>query len=386
MNAVSHTGRRHPGRGSISWVWSKIARPRVLLAVKTSLAVGIAWFLAPHLPGVANDYPYYAPLGVLVSMYPTVVSSAKNGLQTLAGLAIGILLAAAVIILSEPNIVTISLVVCIGVLVAGSRWLGSGGEYAPIAALFVLIIGGQDADEYSIGYLVQMSFGVAVGLTVNLLIFPPLTFNDADKALTRLRAALGKHLADIGEALAESWPPEHEDWARQSQALATTAADVRAAVGDANESRKGNPRARLHRKNFSEAYEDLAALENVTFHVRDLSDVLAGAVWGTPAPAPLQPELRPPLRTAVQAITEVVNAWGSSDEEGDREREALDRADAALNALLAQLDEHRDSGAAELSPTAVIGMDLRRILAAIRVRVDAQPDASVASVASDPDT
>ena len=70
------------------------------------------------------------------------------------GLVIGILLAAAVIVFAAPNVITISLIVGVGVLIAGARWLTTGGDYVPIAALFVLIIGGGNAENYSIGYLV----------------------------------------------------------------------------------------------------------------------------------------------------------------------------------------------------------------------------------------
>src|SRR5690606_29756051 len=73
-----------------------LVHPRLLLSVKTAVAVGIAWVVAPLVPGVADDYPYYAPLGALISMSPTLMSSVRRGAETLAGLAIGILLAGAV--------------------------------------------------------------------------------------------------------------------------------------------------------------------------------------------------------------------------------------------------------------------------------------------------
>ncbi|WP_206750362.1 hypothetical protein [Cryobacterium sp. TMT1-19] len=47
---------------------------------------------------------YYAPLGALLSMHPTLMRSLRSALQTLAGLAFGIALAGAVLILSEPSV------------------------------------------------------------------------------------------------------------------------------------------------------------------------------------------------------------------------------------------------------------------------------------------
>ncbi len=144
-------------RHEVTRAWHAAVSPdRLLLAAKTALAVGIAWAVAPYVPGVANEYPYYAPLGALVSMYPTLMGSARTGLQTLLGLAAGIVLATAVILTTGPSWWSIPVIVGIGVILSGSGWFGAGREYVPMAALFVLIIGGQDADTYSLGYLVQM--------------------------------------------------------------------------------------------------------------------------------------------------------------------------------------------------------------------------------------
>ena len=88
--------------------------PRLLLAAKTAVAVGIAWAIAPHMPGITDEYPYYAPLGALVSMYPTLMGSAKSGLQTLLGLAAGIGLATLVILTVGPTWWTIPVIVGIG--------------------------------------------------------------------------------------------------------------------------------------------------------------------------------------------------------------------------------------------------------------------------------
>ncbi|MEH3089950.1 MAG: hypothetical protein PGN24_10270 [Microbacterium arborescens] len=65
---------------------------RLLLAGKAALAAAIAWYLAPLVPFAHDEYSYYAPLGVLVSMYPTIADSARAGLQAVAGLAIGIVI------------------------------------------------------------------------------------------------------------------------------------------------------------------------------------------------------------------------------------------------------------------------------------------------------
>lgn len=244
-----------------------------------------------------------------------------------------------------------------------NRWLGAPGqEYLPIAALFVLIVGGQDADAYSIGYLVQMSVGIAVGLAVNLLIVPPLSFDSAVLQLSRFRLTLAQHLNDVGEALTENWPPEREDWASQNDALSATAMEVREAVHNADTSGKGNPRARLKKQDASGYYADLAVLENITFHIRDLTEVLAGAVWGKPFPVDLPASLCPPLSDAINAVATVLQAWNDGEDSG----EPLQEADTALETLQHRLEEERPDNSVPLSAAATIAMALRRVVAAIR--------------------
>jgi hypothetical protein len=358
MGTAPRTAVIDAGTRLKSW----LAHPRLLLALKTAIAVGLAWLIAPLVPGVAEEYPYYAPLGALISVSPTLMSSVKRGAQTLAALAIGILLAGGIIVFSVPNVFTISVVVGIGVLIAGSRWLTAGGEYVAVAALFVLIIGGQNADEYSIGYLVQMSVGIAVGLSVNLLILPPLNTTAAVLRLAEFRSLLSDHLHDIGKALVETWPPEHEDWASRSGTLSDTADRVRDAVGQADESRRLNPRARLHQRDLEKDYEDLSHLETMTFHVRDLTQVLATAIWESPFPAELPQGLREPLSDTIHAVADVLTLRNA----GDDISEGIAAAEEALHILLERLDQQRDVDPSALSPAATAAMDLRRILAILQ--------------------
>jgi len=336
-----------------------ITHSRLLLAAKTAVAVGIAWLIAPLVPGVADDYPYYAPLGALISMSTTLMSSVRTGLETLISLALGIGLAGAVLILAEPNVITISLVVGIGMLFAGSRWLRAGGEYVPVAALFVLIIGGPNADSYSIGYIVQMSVGVAVGLAVNFLILPPLTVSTAVERLHDFRELLGVHLTEMGEALTENWPPQHEDWATRSDLLRETGDGVREALRSATESSKGNPRAQLKKRDLNTDYSDLYALDNVTFHVRNITDVLAASIWTRAFYAEVSDEMRQPLADLLQAIGAVLVAHNK----GEGREDAVAEADAALTALLEKLDTHNDKAPSSRSAVSAVAMDARRILA-----------------------
>ncbi|TFD86365.1 FUSC family protein [Cryobacterium serini] len=351
---------------SLRWVKRYLMRPRALQVVKISIAVAIAWSLAPLMPGTAKDFPYYAPLGALLSMHPTLARSIHSSVQTLAGVLIGIGLAGIVVIVSEPTVWTLSLAVGLGTLIGGMKWMGAGGEYVPITALFVLIIGGPNADGYSIGYATQICLGIVVGLAVNLLILPPLAIGPARERLAGFRRTLTRHLTDVGDALVESWPPARDDWATQGETLNAAARQVRTAVQTADESRKGNPRAWFTRANLDADYDALVALENVTFHIRNLTEVLAGMVWGKPIALELPPELRPVLSEALHAVAAAITA-GDDDE---RQPDLLDQAGVAIEAILRKMQQEIEAGAASLSPTAAIVIDLKRILIALRAKTD----------------
>lgn len=332
---------------------------RLLLVAKTMLAVGLAWAIAPHMPGVTDEYPYYAPLGALVSMYPTLMGSAKSSLQTLLGLAAGIGLATLIVLTVGPTWWSIPLVVGLGVLVSGTGWFGAGREYVPMAALFVLIIGGQNADDYSLGYLTQMAVGVVVGLVVNLLIAPaPLTAVAASR-IEAFRARLSAHLHDIGYAVSESWPPEHELWVDDAASLAETTMSLRTALAEADESRRGNPRARGRRAETGQIHDELASLDRIAHLIRDISDATADTIWDRPGALALDPALPEPLSAACHAVAEVIADDDPASPAGHRRRGEAARA---IRLLVERVDDRTIDARRSMGPGVLVAMHLRRIL------------------------
>src|SRR5690554_5555365 len=193
--------------GAIRRTVAPSIRPdRLLLALKTAIAAGLAWPAAQLLPGSVDEYSYYAPLGALISMMPTLMGSLKASLQTAIGLAIGIGLSWLVVLSPLPGWVSVPVVVGIGVILGGLRGLGAGRDYVPIAALFVLVVGGTHAEDYSVGYLVQMAVGMGIGVVVNLVIIPPLRVQDAAQQLETLRIQVADTLDGMASTMTGTWP------------------------------------------------------------------------------------------------------------------------------------------------------------------------------------
>ncbi|MDQ0075792.1 FUSC family protein [Arthrobacter oryzae] len=318
-------------RTTVESLSAAVSGPRLQLAAKAGLAAGLAFLVAPLMPGAAAQYPYYAPLGALVAMYENVAGSMRQGVQTLIGLGLGIGLAFLLVSFSDPTPVTVAIVMGLGVLLAGLPRLGAGRDWIPTAALLVLLVGGNNPDDFSFGYLVQMGVGVVVGIAVNVLVFPPLHFKAAALSLAELRWALAKQLSDMGAAMREKWPPEHEEWAVRSEALAQSARDVRTAVQKADASRQANPRRRLHDHNVDRDYNDLRGLESVTFHIQDMTEVLADVIWDEDAPFVIPLPYSEPLADALDAVSEVLRSM--EDEQPDKQNELIGSAKAAVDAL-----------------------------------------------------
>ncbi len=335
----------------------------MLLAAKAALAAGLAFAIAPLMPGAAADYPYYAPLGALVSMYHNVAGSVRQGVQALVGLALGIGLAFALVSIGDPSPLTVAVFMGIGVLLGGLPRIGSGSDWIPTAALLVLLVGGSNRDEFSFGYLIQMGVGVVVGIAVNFLVFPPLHFNAAAKSLGELRLALGRQLTDMGAALAEKWPPEHEDWSRRSDDLADAARTVRHLIQEADASRRANPRRRFHPRDVDLDYRNLRELERVTFHIQDMTEVLSDVIWTDDAPYTVPFEDSGPLSAAMTATGHLLASFHGGEESEQRRLFAAARSAVDAGMATAAKRERADSS---LTASESILLSLHRILRAVR--------------------
>jgi uncharacterized membrane protein YgaE (UPF0421/DUF939 family) len=330
-----------------------VAPARLLFAAKTALAVGIAWAVAPLMPGVTDEFPYYAPLGALISMYPTLMSSAKSSLQTLLGLAAGIGLAILIVLTVGPSLWSVVVAVGIGTLVSGTGWFGVGREYIPMAALFVLIIGGQNADAYSLGYIAQMAVGVTIGLAVNLLVPPAPLGAEAAARIDAFQHRLSAHLRGIADAVQEAWPPEHSEWAQDVGALAETTRTLRSALAEADESRLGNPRAWRQHADTQDQHRRLEVLEEIAHQIRDISGCLTDTIWERPGAFPLDAELEAPLAAACRAAADLLDSADPDDR---------DRADDAVRTLLDAVHIRSIDADTIAGPGVLTAMHLQRIV------------------------
>ncbi|QEE61086.1 FUSC family protein [Salinibacterium sp. dk2585] len=331
----------------LSRVIAPSIRPaRLVLAFKTALAAGVAWPVGHLLPGV-DEYSYYAPLGALIVMMPTLMSSLRSTLQTALGLLIGIGLAFAVIFSPLPGSLSVAIAVGLGVLLGGLGGLGAGRDYVPIAALFVLVLGGANADDFSLGYLVQMGVGMLVGVTINAAIMPPLWIQESSASVSGLRQRIAETLDDLALRVVDG--SELHGSLDQVREIDSALREAESTAADAAESRRLNPRARRHHYDIDEDFDDLLALTRLASQLRHViedaqarRDCLEGA--SDPASATVELVLR--------RLADLLRAWDARRGAQDAVQEARD-AIVRLAALERQhplsLDGHEEP---TLSPDA----------------------------------
>ncbi|MFG2250345.1 aromatic acid exporter family protein [Spirillospora sp. NPDC048823] len=164
---------------------------RLKLTLKAVVAASVAWLVARYLVG--HPQPYFAPLAALLGVYPTVAWSLTESLAYGAGFAVGAGIAIPVGLLIGPNTFGIAVVLFVGMMIAGWRRLGDQSPQVAFIALFALLFGGHQVVDYVWPRLGDVGIGLAIGLAVNVLIFPPLYVRRGEYAIAEARHPDRRH-------------------------------------------------------------------------------------------------------------------------------------------------------------------------------------------------
>lgn len=337
----------------------------VALAVRAALAAVLAWTLVLPFGGLADDYPYYAPLGAVVAVASTVVRSLRTSLEVFLALAIGALLAVSVHALGLPSPLAVGLVVGLGTLVSAHPWLGTMGSWAPVSALFVLILGGDHPHDFVLGYLGFTTLGAVVGSAVNLA-FPPLLLSDTRHAQDLLRDDLVHHLRRLGDALEEGQPPPTDRLTAAHDELRHRSRMIEDSLAQAVEGPPVNWRVRRWRGSAEQLREQGRALVALGLLVTEMSDMLARQAARGTAQAPWGSTLTVPtaavLRAVADLLSSVQGATAGTEEVGRACRAADDLDEAARS--LSGLDSE------DLFTAGALVLGVRRTLDTVTPRDD----------------
>jgi hypothetical protein len=257
---------------------------RSRLAAKGALAAAAAWALAKYAAGQAD--PYFAPIAALLGVYPTVARSLREVLAYVAGFLLGAALAIPVAIGLGPSIAGIAVVVLAGMLVGGWQRLGDQSTQVTLTALFALLLGGDQPLHYLTHRAVDVGIGLATGLSVNFVAFPPLQLRPAQYAIRHWGDAIAAALRDLATAAA-SPGSSGRLWLQHDRELTAAADRARSAARQARESLRWNPRAAVERSVPHPDGTVIDALDVLTARTRAVArSLLDGPDRADPAPFP----------------------------------------------------------------------------------------------------
>ena len=316
--------------------------PRLKLALKAAFAAGVAWQLAELFPSSISEYAYYAPLGALLAMYPTVASSLRAGAQTMLGIVLGATIALVVEVFLPTNGLTVALLVGGGICAGLIRWLGEQRSWVPITALFVFTFAEPGSVSYALGFVLLTLVGVTVGSIVNFVVFPPLHLRESRRAVQALQELLSEQLEELAEGLERNEVPDREAWERRTRAVAPTVSTMHQALSDLVLSARGNLRARRYRAD-TERQERLGqAFRRMALLVEDLVNILEEVEQADVAALPFDDVVRLRCAGAMRRLADLVRAWDADGGEADG-----DDLEAVVSAACRSIEELEEAVAAE---------------------------------------
>ena len=329
-------------------------RTNALQIVKTVLAAVLAWVIAAQ----AFDIPqaFLAPWAALLTVHATVYRTFRRGAQQVGATVLGVVVAFALGSLLGLNALSLGLTVLIALAAGSVRGLRAESTTAAATALVVLTTGATEEASTLLQRLGDTGIGIAVGLLVNLLVWPPLRDRSAAAQVDAIDDRLGELLRDIAADLRRQHSADDvEAWIARTSELDGDIERAWGVVRQARESGRLNPRRGARdRMRATEDFGDiLERLEQAVAEIRSLARTIRLA-------DPQPPEFREPW-------LDLLERAGAAVECADRQ---------ALATIRGDLDDLARELAADHGFWPVAGallVNLRNTIAALDVVADAQP-------------
>lgn len=218
-----------------------VAWTDLIQMLKAAGAAVAAWVIAFEVAGLPQ--PFLAPWAALLVVHSTVYRSFWKGAKQIAATVLGVLLAWGTGSLFGLNPLALGMMLIAGLLMGRTRWLRNEATTAAATAMLVLTAGQSTDGSVLLGRLLDTFIGVAVGVVVNMLVWPPFRDLTAARAVEAVGRRVGALLARMADELGDGCRDEDvEEWVRQSHHLDETVNEAWALVRQARESGRLNPR------------------------------------------------------------------------------------------------------------------------------------------------
>lgn len=238
----------HPGEWNTNvrtWVRGHARDPvfwtDFVQVIKTVIAAVVAWIVAAKVFGLPQ--PFLAPWAALLVVHATVYRTFSQGAKQVAAAVLGVVIAWATgnVLGLDPVALTVMLLAAL--MIGHIAFLSEEHTTIAATALIVLTTGFSDQDNILLARLADTGIGVAVGLVVNVLVWPPFGDRAAARAVDKIDDKLGILLCDMASDLRGN--PGDDDlrsWVKRTEDLDDDIDHAGALVRQARESGRLNPR------------------------------------------------------------------------------------------------------------------------------------------------
>ena len=246
--------------------------------LKTAFATVVAWVLAAQVFNL--EQAYLAPWAALLTVQATVFGTVRSGVRQAGASVLGILVAFAAGQLFGLSAFSVGAAILVGLVVGSVGPLRDERATAAATALIVLTNGYSDNGGVLGARLLDTGVGIAVGLLVNLLVWPPLRDRSAASQIEAVAEAIGRVLTEIATRLSsECGPADVDDWIAKTNALDRAIDRAWTVLAQARESGRLNPRrATARRMRAAESFDDiLGRLGQAVAETRSLARTIGHA-------------------------------------------------------------------------------------------------------------
>jgi uncharacterized membrane protein YccC len=260
-------GRRDRLRDPLLWA-------DLLQIGKTALAGGLAWWVAIDVFHL--DQPFLAPWSAVLVVHATLYRTFSRGAQQVAATFAGVFLAWGTGILLGLDPSAMAVMLLLAFLVGKLSLLGEESTSVATTAIVVLATNAVGESNLLWGRLLDTSVGVAIGLLVNLLVWPPLRDRAAWSHASRLPRELGDLLVRMAEDIGPDFDPDHtEVWLGRARDVDVRIDESWGLLRQAQESGRFNPRQRKRREHIQELETVLHLLEQAVADTQSMVRTIA---------------------------------------------------------------------------------------------------------------
>jgi hypothetical protein len=325
-----------------------------LRTAKTTLAAVLSFVLAQQL--LASQQPVLAPLTALLVVQLTMYETVASGLQRVASVVAGVLIAVGVATWVGLTWWSLGLVVAASLVIGRLLHLGPHLLEVPISAMLVLAVGGAEGPALDRVY--ETLIGAGVGVAVNVVIAAPLYVQPASDALGELAERMATFLRQLADQLGTGWSRESADrMLNDARLLGDEVDHADRTVARAQDSARFNPRVAQAREALPRLRTGLTGLEHTYVTIRNLCRSLLDRTYFVPseqAETVYDEQVRGVLAQVLKAAADAIGhvpAVTSGTQAPDAARTEVDRRLSELHRrrnLLADLlhEESRSDRAA----------------------------------------